>query len=199
MRMSKGKKPVKQSNEPQEGFLPYVDIQAFEKGKIASYANGENCLSCEDGDVLVVCDGSRSGLVGFAIKGYAGSTLAIISAEGMLPKYLYYFMQSLYPLLNTRKKGTGTPHLFYALQEPSVYIQARDQATGTAQKTVGLAILRRLNIPYIKSIKKQEQIAAKIEASLSVCDQIDQTVDAALQQAEALRQSILKKAFEGGL
>ncbi len=90
-------------------------------------------------------------------------------------------------------------YLFYALQEPSVYIQARDQATGTAQKTVGLAILRRLNIPYIKSIKKQEQIAAKIEASLSVCDQIEQTVDAALQQAEALRQSILKKAFEGGL
>ena len=45
----------------------------------------------------------------------------------------------------------------------------------------------------------QEEIVRKIEEKLSVCDQIEQTVDAALQQAEALRQSILKKAFEGGL
>ena len=34
---------------------------------------------------------------------------------------------------------------------------------------------------------------------MSVCDSIEQTVDAALQQAEALRQSILKQAFEGEL
>lgn len=40
---------------------------------------------------------------------------------------------------------------------------------------------------------------AEIESRLSVCDNIEKTVDTALQQAEALQQSILKKAFEGGL
>ena len=49
------------------------------------------------------------------------------------------------------------------------------------------------------SIEEQKIIISEIESRLSVCDQIEQTVDAALQQAEALRQSILKKAFEGGL
>ena len=32
---------------------------------------------------------------------------------------------------------------------------------------------------------------------LSVCDNIEKTVDAALAQADAMRQSILKQAFEG--
>ena len=45
----------------------------------------------------------------------------------------------------------------------------------------------------------QDSIVAEIESRLSVCDNIEKTVDTALQQAEALQQSILKKAFEGGL
>lgn len=45
----------------------------------------------------------------------------------------------------------------------------------------------------------QLRIVSEIESQLSVCDSIDKTVDVALQQAEAMRQSILKKAFEGKL
>lgn len=40
---------------------------------------------------------------------------------------------------------------------------------------------------------------SEIESRLSVCDSIEQTVDTTLQQAEAMRQSILKDAFEGRL
>ena len=43
----------------------------------------------------------------------------------------------------------------------------------------------------------QLRIVSEIESQLSVCDSIEKTVDVALQQAEAMRQSILKKAFEG--
>ncbi len=39
----------------------------------------------------------------------------------------------------------------------------------------------------------------KLEAALSEVDQLDQTLTASLQQSEALRQSILKKAFSGQL
>ncbi|MGN0607114.1 MAG: hypothetical protein ACI4JM_11385 [Oscillospiraceae bacterium] len=38
-----------------------------------------------------------------------------------------------------------------------------------------------------------------INARLSNCERIEETIDTALQQAKALRQSILKKAFEGEL
>ena len=42
-------------------------------------------------------------------------------------------------------------------------------------------------------------IGNKIDSKMSVCDGIEQTVEIALHQADALKQSILKKAFEGGL
>lgn len=89
--------------------------------------------------------------------------------------------------------------LYYAMQEPGVYAQATKGATGTAQKTVGLAVLRKIQIPFSDDIDTQTEIVNDIEAKLSLCDSIEITVDTALQQAEAMRQSILKKAFEGEL
>lgn len=90
-------------------------------------------------------------------------------------------------------------YFYYALQAPDVFAQASRGATGTAQKTVGLGVLRKIRIPYVDSIEKQNEIATEIENRMSVCDYIEHTVNNALLQAEALRQSILKKAFEGGL
>lgn len=87
--------------------------------------------------------------------------------------------------------------LYYALQTPNVYQQATDKATGTAQKTVALSMLRKITIPYC-NIKQQEKIVFDVEKQISLCKSIENNIDTALQQAEALRQSILKKAFEGG-
>ena len=44
-----------------------------------------------------------------------------------------------------------------------------------------------------------EAHVAELESKLSEADQLDQTLATALQQADALRQSILKKAFCGAL
>ncbi len=50
-----------------------------------------------------------------------------------------------------------------------------------------------------RSPSEQIAVTQKLEAALSEVDQLDQTLTASLQQAEALRQSILKKAFFGQL
>lgn len=56
------------------------------------------------------------------------------------------------------------------------------------------------NAPFaLCSLEEQTQIVQEIEARLSVCDKLAETIQTSLQQAEALRQSILKKAFEGRL
>ncbi|MBR2953465.1 MAG: restriction endonuclease subunit S [Clostridia bacterium] len=89
--------------------------------------------------------------------------------------------------------------LFYAMQSPDVYAQATKVATGTAQKTVGLGVLRKIKIPYYDDLKKQCEIVNDIETKLTICHNLEKTVDTTLQQAEAMRQSILKKAFEGKL
>lgn len=87
-------------------------------------------------------------------------------------------------------------YLYFALMEPSVYAQAPAQATGTAQKTVGLGVLRRIQIPYT-NIENQRRIVQKIEICLSVYDSIVRTVEGSLTYADYLKHSILKQAFEG--
>ena len=54
--IQKGKKPLRQTNVPTEGYSPYVDIEAFETGNIKMYANGEKCLPCKNGDILIVLE-----------------------------------------------------------------------------------------------------------------------------------------------
>ena len=73
------------------------------------------------------------------------------------------------------------------------------KSLGTAMSNmVGMEELKELVIP-IPSIKEQEQIIQEAESRLSVCDKIEESITISLLQAEALRQSILKKAFEGKL
>lgn len=71
-------------------------------------------------------------------------------------------------------------------------------APATAQKNINLNILENIIIPYC-SLKEQLKVVEEIESRLSVCDNIIENIEAGLEKAEALRQSILKKAFEGSL
>jgi type I restriction enzyme S subunit len=49
------------------------------------------------------------------------------------------------------------------------------------------------------SKEEQHQIVKEIEFRLSVCEKVEQSISESLEKAKALRQSILKKAFEGKL
>ena len=69
-------------------------------------------------------------------------------------------------------------------------------APATAQKNINLSTLENLIVPYC-GIEEQQYIVQKIEEIDSVCNKLEQTIDIALAQADAIRQSILKQAFEG--
>lgn len=70
-------------------------------------------------------------------------------------------------------------------------------APATAQKNINLDTLENLIVPYC-AIEEQSELINQIESRLTTFDYIEQTVDTALAQADAMRQSILKQAFEGG-
>ena len=73
------------------------------------------------------------------------------------------------------------------------------QSKATAgQFNLTLEICRNIMIP-VPDYETQEKIVYEIETKMSVCEEIERTVDEALQQAKAMRQSILKEAFEGRL
>jgi type I restriction enzyme, S subunit len=71
-------------------------------------------------------------------------------------------------------------------------------APATAQKNINLTILENLVIPFC-SLIEQNQIVQEIESRLSICDSLEVTIKDNLAKSEALRQSILKRAFEGKL
>ena len=173
LHMEKGKKPKAQRKEEAEGYLPYVDIKAFEQGIVDNYATVEKSLLCEEGDLLIVCDGSRSGLTGKAIKGVVGSTLSKIYADGLTTEYLRYFIQSKYVLLNTKKKGTGTPHLNANILKSSKLV--------------------------VPSEDKQVEVVRKIEELFSSLDNAVETLNKIKEQLAVYRQAVLKQAFEGKL
>lgn len=77
----------------------------------------------------------------------------------------------------------------------------RKQIIDVASSTSGLYTLstnkvKNLRIPYV-GIPEQKQSIDEINERITVCDNIEKTIDIALQNAEAMKQSILRQAFTG--
>ena len=172
---SKGKKPVSLSAENNsKNNIPYINIKAFEKGIFDEYTDGEKCNLCEDGDLLMVWDGARCGLIGKAKNGAVGSTLMkILPKENIHKEYLYHFISSKFWTLNTKPKGVGIPHI-----EPTLLWNFE------------------LVVP---PHPEQQAIVSKIEELLSDLENGKQQLQTAQQQLKVYRQSLLKWAFEGKL
>lgn len=97
-------------------------------------------------------------------------------SDKVLPKYVLHFFCSSSGRNNIKEKANSTSGLH----------------------TLNLGKINKLELP-ICSIEEQIQIVREIESRLSVCDKLEETITNSLKQAETLRQSILKKAFEGKL
>lgn len=85
------------------------------------------------------------------------------------------------------------------------YFLGREFVNDMSENTSGVN-LPRVSTKYVEShkislpnIKEQHQIVQQIDSRLSVCDKVEETITVNLQKSEALRQSILKKAFAGEL
>jgi type I restriction enzyme S subunit len=78
------------------------------------------------------------------------------------------------------------------------YWSLREKAMGGNQLNLSVNLISNLKIK-LPSKPEQLAIVSAIESRLSVCDKLEQTIDQTLALSASLRQSILKKAFEGRL
>ena len=95
-------------------------------------------------------------------------------------------------------KTLGNAFAVMFLSTRHVFKQLEAQIHGVGRPRINTTQLKEVAIP-ICGIEEQQVIISLVEARLSETDQLDQTITTSLQQAEALRQSILKKAFSGQL
>jgi type I restriction enzyme S subunit len=137
-------------------------------------------ITLKDQDILLCKDGAGIGKIGIVnnlqSEATVNSSLLIIRGlEIFVPEFLYYLLSgpSLQTIVRERITGSATPHLF--------------------QNDI-----RKFEL-LIPPLEEQKLIVQEIESRLSVCDKVEETITTSLKQAETLRQSILKKAFEGKL
>lgn len=88
--------------------------------------------------------------------------------------------------------------LLYCLQHAAQNGILEKYFTGTTIKHLTGVRLAEFVFP-LPRFQDQQQIVSEIERRLSAADEVEKTVETGLKQAERLRQSILKRAFEGKL
>lgn len=181
-KLARGKSKHRPRNDPllfENGTYPFVqtgEIKAAGKfiTKSEKFYNEVGLAQSQLWPVGTLCITIAANIAETAFLGvpacFPDSVVGFMPSEKVLPEYVRYFIES---------------------QKLRLWAYA----PATAQKNINLKTLENLHIPYC-SLPEQKKIVAAIESRLSVCDSIEQTVDAALQQADALRQSILKEAFE---
>ncbi len=122
---------------------------------------------------------------------------AILGIACMIPNGLEVCLGQRMMLFRP-KEGLLGKYLMHYLNSPRARALIQRNIGGTASPHINVGDIKQFLIPMVPPIQ-QQYVVSEVESRLSICDSIQKTVDTALQQAEALRQSILKKAFEGGL
>ncbi len=93
---------------------------------------------------------------------------------------------------------TNTTWLYYLLLSPQVFKQASEGATGTAQKTVSLKLLRSFKVPKV-SLDEQRSAIVKLGALSNETRRLESIYQRKLTAIEELKKSLLHQAFSGGL
>ena len=96
------------------------------------------------------------------------------------------------------KPETNSDWLYYLLLSPQVFTQAAEGATGTAQKTVSLRVLRNFQVPRV-AIDHQIKDASKLAAISHETQRLATIYERKLAALDDLKKSLLHQAFSGEL
>ena len=148
---------------------------------ISKEGHQQNCRSeVHTNDVLISRSGANLGMASVVPARYNGYNaidvvIAVPDISKVIPEFLAQYTNSPMgrAIVKKNERGAAQGHL-----NVSAYA----------------------NLPIgVPDLQEQEKLVKQISDRLSVCDSIEKTVDTALAQADAMRQSILKQAFEGAL
>ena len=88
--------------------------------------------------------------------------------------------------------------LFYYLESFCFKQEVKKYDNGTAQPNLSASDLKRFNY-LLPPLNEQKRIVEEIEKRFAVADEVEKVVEQNIEKVKQLKQSILKKAFEGRL
>ena len=187
----RGKKYPKRSDYQSEGYCLFLNAQNvrhygwnFEDTTFLTKEKHEELHggTVQKGDVVITTRG----------------TLGNVAVYDDSVSYEILRINSCMLILRCNRDIVSPYYLSKFIMSPMFRQLIQKQKSGTAQPQIPANQLRELKIS-VPPLEEQLIVISKIEERLSVCDSIEQTVNAALAKAVAMRQSILKEAFEGRL
>lgn len=120
--------------------------------------------------------------------------IGTIGKPFQLPLPQNYALSANVILIQPKQQLIIPEFLFWQFASPLVVKQLISGATATSQPAFGIKKARKIKI-RVCNIAKQEKLLSDINMKISMCDGIEKSIDAALQQALMMRHSILKQAF----
>lgn len=157
----------------------YLDLQSPNYVSEETFNDRNRRIIPQPGDVLYSREGS------------------VLGIACTIPSYVYPCLGQRMMLLRSGEK-LNNRYLMHYLNSPMVTNHVIATKGGTGSPHINVGDIKEFQIP-IPSLEEQSNIVRQIEEQLSSCDNVEKTVDTALAQADAMRQSILKQAFEGTL
>ena len=163
------------------------------------FINGNNL----NGAIVIKQDTKTTNLEEFEkYKKNLNERTILISINGTLGNIAYYNGEPVvlgksacyFNLLD----GIEKDYVKYCLLSERFRSYALKNATGSTIKNVPLKAMRMYSLP-LPPLSEQQRIVKEIETRLSQAEAAEARIAESLQKTEALRQSILKKAFSGEL
>ncbi len=96
------------------------------------------------------------------------------------------------------KPDVSSEWLYYLLMSPQILKQANDGATGTAQKTISLRLLRGFQVPRVP-LALQRTTATRFDAFIKETQHLQSLYQRKLTALDNLKKSLLHQAFTGQL
>ena len=130
----------------------------------------------------------------------------IISRSGtvgklcVVPSYVgeAYLSTNLIRIKLNKKKIIPQFFVYFFLSKGIVWEQIKELCKGSTRPFLNQTILKSIDFP-LPSLDDQIRILNIIESKFSICDVLQKQIAESIIKSKALRNSILKQAFEGGL
>jgi len=164
------------------GKIPWIssaDISGIDKIEIRRYitkeAISDSATNLVPADTIIVVTRVGLGKVAFAKADmcFSQDCQGLLPQNNLFSRYVLWYLTVATQIFKAQSRGTTIP--------------------GVTKKQLSALMVQ------IPSFKEQQKIVEEIERLFSVADEVEQVIEKSLKEAERLRQSILKIAFEGRL
>lgn len=171
--------PLLRGENLEPGLLRWDEIKYWSISKLKGYEH----LLVEDGEIILAMDRP------IISKGLKIARVSKADIPALLVQRMTRF--------KVIRKETES-FLYFCLSDYNFIKYLKGGLTGSDLPHITGTNVAEYTIP-LPPLSEQHEIVSEIERRFSVIDEVERAVDESLVRAESLRQSILKKAFEGKL